>query len=958
MLRILTCCLFLIISVEFFSQNYLWVKKIGGSGNVCLYRIVEDNSRNFYVYGYFNGQLKIDGNTINANGTTQDVFLAKFDHNGALKWLKHITGPGTESTYEILLSSNSNFIYISGTFNGNISIDEFPIYNSGGNDIFLIKLNSNGSVTWARNIVYGNNHQLGGYFCMDESENLYVSGTFHDQCTFYPGTITLTYNTSYPNRQNFIAKFDSNGEIVWAKKLESNNINTLSKNITYYNNRIFVVGQGIGNLYYDNNFITQLNSTYRTGFLIALNTNGNFSFVRRIFPNNNELYMMMHTIDEEGNVYLAYKYRSSFFYLDSTATHQTIKKYYNVNPTTYDIGIAKYDFNGTLKNTKTYGSLQDDDVKGIDYSNKRIIVTGSYKAQINFEGYILNNKGLEDAFAAIFNSNLNILNVLNAGGDKIDWGNSAYFSVNARYYIWVGDFASANITFGNFTLTNDNPPILKDGFIAKYGCFDTLYSTVNNVTCPGGSDGSITIIPSEGNEPYSYLWSNGNTSNSITNLTAGNYTVTVSGSHGCQIIKTYSVLQNPPLSSVNINLLSLDKLCTSNIFEGVAEAVPKGGKLPYTYQWSNGQTTNIAIKLRGNTTYHVTVIDACNISRNTSIVMQYSDVPSVIIEKTDITCYGSATGRAKAIPINTVGSGTRIRYRWNNGRTTQEITNLVAGTYSVTITDRDCNNATASATTSILQPNPLTVSAISYPSSPCKNTGIAIALPNYGTPPYTFKWSNAQTNDTIINLASGSYTVTVIDNCGTTKSYTVYVGKKTISITPQVMNCTQQGKCNGNLKVTVHGGDPPYSYLWNTGQTTSQISSVCEGNYSITVTDYNSCTATKTNIYMPICETKKYTSSTEQNSDLIQNENKNELAIKVYPIPTKYFLKIETENNNELEIDTIEVFLYSIEGKLLIKESVIFEKNISIDVSNLNSGIYILKVGLKNNYYNFRVAIF
>lgn len=467
-----------------FSQSYMWVKKFGGTGNVYVYKILEDNERNIYVYGYFNGQLIFENTTLLATGTTQDIFLAKLSKNGSLLWIKQITGPGTESAYEILLSPDNNYVFITGTFNGNITIENLNIYNTGGNDIFLIKLNKNGTIIWGKNIVYGNNHQLGGFFSVDDLGNFYVTGTFFDLCTFYPGTITLNYNVSYPNRQNFVAKFSPDGEIIWAKKLESDNINTLIKNIIYYNDNLIISGIGMGKIYYDGTFISELSNTYRTGFFIKLNSNGVYSFTRRIFSNNNDVYVTKHAIDDDGYIYLAFKYRGNYFYLDSTATQQTVLRYYNVNASYYDIGLAKYDLSGLLRNAKTYGSSQDEDVKSIDYSNKRVIITGSYKAQINFDGNILNNNGLEDAYAIILNENFNILYALGAGGDKIDWGNSAYFSSTSRYYIWAGDFASASINFGNITLTNDNPPTLKDGFIAKYGCFDTLFATINNVTCP------------------------------------------------------------------------------------------------------------------------------------------------------------------------------------------------------------------------------------------------------------------------------------------------------------------------------------------------------------------------------------------------------------------------------------------------------------------------------------------
>lgn len=471
----------------------------------------------------------------------------------------------------------------------------------------------------------------------------------------------------------------------------------------------------------------------------------------------------------------------------------------------------------------------------------------------------------------------------------------------------------------------------------------------------GGNDGSITVIPTEGNEPYSYVWSNGATSNTISNLTMGEYTVTVSGTAGCKIIKTFKLTENTPLTSVNINILSQDKFCTQTNYEGQAKAVPVGGKLPYNYKWNNGQTTQTAINLKGNTKYYVTVKDACNITKTSFILMPYSDVPGVTIQKTDVTCNGDATGKATAIPTG-VGS---FRYKWSNGKTTQTISNLPASTYSVTVTDKGCNNATATAITTITQPQPFSLTAIAYPSSTCKNTGVAIALPKYGTPPYAYKWSNGATTDTITKLASGNYTVTVKDNCNTSKSYTVYVGQKTIFVTPEIINCTMPNQCTGTLKVKVNGGDPPYTYLWNNGQTQQQINSVCEGVYSVTVTDYNGCTVTKDNIYMPLCTAKQYVISPENNFIDYENKKLSDLIkINIYPNPVKYFLKIKIENTGELNVKNGSLYLCSLDGKIIINESFIVNEYVNLDVSDLKNGLYILKIIIDDNIFNFKVSVY
>ncbi|TAH43380.1 MAG: T9SS type A sorting domain-containing protein, partial [Bacteroidetes bacterium] len=157
--------------------------------------------------------------------------------------------------------------------------------------------------------------------------------------------------------------------------------------------------------------------------------------------------------------------------------------------------------------------------------------------------------------------------------------------------------------------TNSSSSIFTYGIdlIALKPCIPNVvitFSSVSHVTCFGGSNGSITATGSGGTSPYSYVWSNGATTQSITNVPAGTYTVTVTDSLGCMNTRTFVILEPAKISGA---ATSTAALC--NLLNGTATVFPSGGNAPYTYLWNNGQTGQTATGL-GAGSYSVIVTDA------------------------------------------------------------------------------------------------------------------------------------------------------------------------------------------------------------------------------------------------------------------------------------------------------------------------------------------------------------
>jgi uncharacterized protein (DUF2141 family) len=348
------------------------------------------------------------------------------------------------------------------------------------------------------------------------------------------------------------------------------------------------------------------------------------------------------------------------------------------------------------------------------------------------------------------------------------------------------------------------------------------------------SNGSATANPSGGTAGYTYKWSNGPTTQTITNLAPGNYTVTVTDSKGCT--GTASTLINNT-SSPTVTASKVDPTC--GFSNGSASASPAGGTPGYSYKWSNGPTTQNITGLAPGT-YTVTVTDQNGCTAVASTTLSNVAGPSVTVSKVDATCdvnNGSATA-------NPSGGAPGYGYKWSNGPTTQTINNLAPGSYSVTVTDQ--NGCTAIGSITIINfPKPTVT--IAKVDAKCElSNGSATANPSGGTAGYTYKWSNGPTTQTITNLAPGNYTVTVTDSKGCTGTASITINNipsPTVTATKVDPTC---GFSNGSASASPAGGSPGYTYKWSSGQTTQNISGLSPGSYTVTVTDAQGCTATAT----------------------------------------------------------------------------------------------------------------
>ncbi|MFQ5446923.1 MAG: T9SS type A sorting domain-containing protein, partial [Saprospiraceae bacterium] len=333
----------------------------------------------------------------------------------------------------------------------------------------------------------------------------------------------------------------------------------------------------------------------------------------------------------------------------------------------------------------------------------------------------------------------------------------------------------------------------------------------------------------------------GDTTQTITGLSPGNYTVTLTDTNNCTTVETVTV-SSFDCSGFGVSLTAVNPTCNGDT-DGEATATPAGGAMPFNYNWSTGSNSATVSNLAAGT-YTVTVTDSSNCEVTANITLTEPPLLSVsITEKTDVDCHGTTTGSATAA----AGGGTPgYTYEWSNGGAGTSQNNLAAGTYTLTVTDD--HGCTAVTEVTITEPPALSTTVSSTDETAVgAEDGTATAEATGGTPGYLFAWSNGDTTAAITGLAPGAYCVTVTDANGCTFNDCANVnafgcGATSLSLSSESVSCF--GGNDGTADAAATGFTAPVNYEWSNGGQGSGIENLEAGIYTVSVSDGNGCSAT------------------------------------------------------------------------------------------------------------------
>lgn len=363
--------------------------------------------------------------------------------------------------------------------------------------------------------------------------------------------------------------------------------------------------------------------------------------------------------------------------------------------------------------------------------------------------------------------------------------------------------------------------------------------TIEDATCFGGNDGSISLNVFNGTPLYQFAWQHGPTTGTVTNLLAGSYAVTVTDSRNCEVVIPNITVGEPTAISFQID--ELTQPTCNGLADGQIMVTPSGGTAPYDVDWSNGGMGTTINSLAAGT-YGVSIDDA-NGCIMTDLVALLEPLPiSVQFDGQEIpVCNGVDDG---SIYITPSGGNGGYTFLWNNGMTAEDlIDTLPPGDYWVTVTDsRGCTGVSDTAT---LEETPFLELSIVASNPTCfgvDDGAILAGVSSGGLAPFEFNWSTDDSGTFISGLAPGDYIVTVSDSDGCRFDTTItLVTEQVLDVDWEIFEPTCHDTANGMIVLNVAGGLQPYDILWSDDWEEPTFPGLPAGNYAATVTDANEC---------------------------------------------------------------------------------------------------------------------
>jgi len=504
------------------SQECLWAERIAGNGEDIGRNVYVDNNGNIYITGDSNSPNLIfnKGISISYNGE-HGIYFAKYNSEGLCLWAEKIKGNNNDISYSICVDNYEN-LYISGHFRSSELNFNNGIFlnNSGEYDGFLAKYNSDGICQWAEKI-YGPLVEYVWNLDLDNYGNIYIVGRFESLNISFNNNINLNNNG---NVNGFIAKYSTDGVCQWANCISGDKFNEIFSVNADKNEDVLISGYFESTKASFNNNISLDNSGKSDAFVAKYNSDGNCLWAKKIAGKEYEWARGV-VSNDYGYIYVVGLYNSKILDFNSTISLDNNGK--------EDVFISKFDTDGNcLWAEKVAGTLGDSAFFIASDILDNIYIVGEFVSPVLYfnNGISISNLGDLDSYITKYNNNgicQWAQRIAGTGKDKV-YSVAVYDSLNIYT---IGRYYSSNIFFNNdISLSNIGS---SDIYLAKYAQNCTLPSfelTGIHSICKGDT-AKVSVNPND--SQYNYKWSNGSTNNTCYITEPGNYQVVVSNEFDC-----------------------------------------------------------------------------------------------------------------------------------------------------------------------------------------------------------------------------------------------------------------------------------------------------------------------------------------------------------------------------------------------------------------------------------------
>jgi hypothetical protein len=889
--KILLCVfLFFCLAGEYSFGQLTFQKTYGGIGADYGYQ----------VHQTYDGGYVIAGRTSSFGYGSFDAYVIKTKANGDTLWTRTFGEVGDDYINGIEQTSDSGYIMVGYT--NSFGVNNYDIYviktdsigeiiwsktyggagndrafsikqtndggyiltgytsssGAGGNDVCLIKTDNNGDTLWTK--VFGGSGNDQGYVVLS-----CIDG----------GYIVEGYSSAFGKGSGdfYVIRTDDNGDTLWTRTYGSTLYESPHSIYQTADSGYVLAGSTTMS---GEGWTTYLFKISATGVPIWAKTYGAFACCQGSYGS------FAQPTNDGGSILTGY--------------------YWTYVPGDYSTYIIRTNSVGDTLWTKLYG--------GINYEE------GDFASQTTDGGLII--VGATRSWGAGY------YDVYLIKTDSAGYAGCAQYNTTTKVENAIAAITHPATAVNSFALTVSFQPTQKlNGATIRTQCPCSLSLTVSQdslIPCYGSTT-SATATPSGGTSPYTYSWNTGDTTATINNVPAGNYTVTVTDSVGCSATQIVSITQ-PPILTATVSVLN-NVLCNGGS-TGCANVTVSGGTAPYTYVWwPPALTTDTACGLpAGCYTVNVTDANGCTVM-DTVCITEPEELLNDDFVLQNVSCNGGIDGAAIAVAS---GGTPPYTYGWPaTGCTTDTCGHLSAGNYVVSVTD--ANGCIANNFVTITEPPVLIVTACEGNPPLCQPDPPCVYVCAYGgTLPYSYLWNPVgATTATVCNLAAGTYTLTVTDanNCTgasqVTLSQNSTVANSSTSVDASCSTCS-----DGVIAVTTTGGTPAYTYQWTPSvNTTATASNLSPGIYTCCVMDANGCTACSV-------DTVSYPTS-------IENITAND-AILIHPNPFTGELIVTFGKKEEAVIT-----LYDYTGKEILR-TISNSVETVLNTEGLAAGLYLLRV--------------